>query len=230
MGRRAITQEFYDRLAEGFARHPGSNSAVAKFAGCDARTARRAWSVGWPKLGFRPIAEIEHERQQAARALLEQQQLDARAAERDAQTQLAVAAKQDAAKETATEGQIARTAKHNALALLATGANLLKAGYKISQELTAEDLAGLTPLQRVKALKTIAEFNKEAANVADASVKLERLILGKPTEGPQEHHHVHVHVPVDEMAATVDRAQRALERAKEHGIVDAEFTERETGT
>lgn len=223
MARRAITQEFYDKLVEGFARHPGSSSGASKWAECDARTARRAWSVGWPTRGFRPIAAVIAEQQEAARALLEQRSADERSADRDAAEALATTARTDAAKESATEGQIARTAKHNALAALATCANLMKRGYKISNDLTDEELQDLTPLQRIKALKTIAEFNRDASTAADAAVKLERLILGASTANvTHQHAHLYVNVAPSEMEATIQRATEALDRAKKHGIIDAE--------
>ena len=228
MGARAITQEFYDALVDGYARHPGSGRAAARAAGCDPRTARRGWSVGWPKNGFRPIAEVLAERQAAARAVVSQREQDARTADRDAAQELATTARTDAVKETATDGQIARTAKHNALAALATGANLLQRGFKISKDLTSDELGKLTVMQRIKALKIIAEFNKEASVAADMAVKLERLILGEPGEISEERH-VHEFVQPKDMEATITRAQKALARAREHGVIDTTAVE-PTGT
>jgi hypothetical protein len=136
---------------------------------------------------------------------------------------LAVEARTDAAKELDHDGQIARTAKHNALAALATGANLMKRGYELSKNLSDEELQGLTPLQRIKALKTISEFQRNAADCADAAVRLERLILGEPDAHVEhEHKHVHVHVPAADMVATIDRANAAVQRAVERGIIDVD--------
>ena len=125
------------------------------------------------------------------------------------------------AREREQDGQIARGAKGNALAALAASAQLLKRGLKISQDLTVEDLAGLPPRDRIRTLKVIAEFNREAVAAAEAAIKLERLILGEPTETVR-HEHAHVHVTPEDMAATIAKASRAVERARERGVLDVD--------
>lgn len=224
MARRVIDKGFVDKLTDAFARAPANASAAAKLAGCDHRTARRGWAVGWPKQGFRAISEVIAERQQAARALAMQRQADERQAEFSAAEQIAERARLDMAREREQDGQIARGAKGNALAALATSANLLKRGHKISQDLTAEDLAGLPPKDRIRALKVIAEFNREAVAAAEAAIKLERVIMGEPTDVIR-HEHAHVHVEAKDMAATIEKANRALERAKQRGIIDTDARE-----
>lgn len=221
MGRRVIDKGFVDKLTEAYGRAPGNASAAAKAAGCDHRTARRGWAVGWPKQGFRPIQEVISERQQAARALALQRDADSRQADYQAAKDIAERARLDAAREREQDGHLARTAKNNALAALATGANLLKRGFKISQDLRDEDLQELPPKDRVRALKVIAEFVREATAAADAAVKLERLIMGEPDMVVQ-HQHAHVHVEAKDMADTIAKANRALERAKERGVLDVE--------
>lgn len=222
MARRTIDKDFVDRLTEGFAAHPGNASAAATFAHCDHRTARRGWAIGWPKQGFRPIMEVIAERQQAARALAVQRQADAREADYAAAQAIAEKARLDAARSTEEEGRIARGARNNAVAALMISQNLLKAGLKISQDLTEQELKSLKPSERIKALKVIAEFNREAVSAAEASIKLERLIMGEPTERV-EHKHEHtvtVATPT-EMVDMIDRANRALDRARQRGIIDA---------
>ncbi len=221
MGRRVIDKPFVDKLTDAFSAHPGNASAAAKSAGCDHRTARRGWAVGWPAAGFRPISEVVAERQQAARALALQRSEDARTADFQAAEAIAERARLDMAREREQDGQIARGAKGNALAALATSAQLLKRGHKISQDLTADELAGLPVRERIKALKVIAEFNREATNAAEAAIKLERLIMGEPTETVR-HEHAHVHVSAEDMAATIAKASRAVERARERGVLDVE--------
>ena len=224
MARRVIDKVFVDKLTDGFARNPGNASAAARFAGCDHRTARRGWAVGWPKQGFRPLSVVIEERQNAARALALQRTADERAADQQAAQGLAEKARLDMAKEREAEGHIARTARNNALAALATSSNLLKVGFKISQDLTADDLANLPPKDRVRALKVIAEFNREAVAAADAAVKVERLIMGEP-DSIVRHEHVHEAASPKDMEATIERANRALARAKARGTIDTTVVE-----
>lgn len=218
MGRRAITQEFYDSLVEGFARHPGSAAAAARWAKCDPRTARRGWAVGWPHDGFKPVSEAIADRQTAARAVLSERAGDEREAARDAAHDLTIRARTDAAKERAQEGQIVRTAKHNALAVASTAAILAKRGFKLAQDLTDEELGALTVMQRLKALRDIAEFNRAVALTSEQAIKLERLVLGEPTN-IEEHRHVHAVVASKDMADTIERASAALDRARKVGVV-----------
>lgn len=229
MGRRVITREFYDGLVEAYAAHPGNAAAASRAAGCDARTAKRAWAIGWPAYDFaRPIKEVVRERQEAARALtVQREQAAAQAAiegTRDSVMALRTQAELDKAKSMADDAQLAKGAKQNALAAAATAMNLLRRGFKISEGLTEEELHKLPPLQRINALRTISGFARDAVECADAAVRLERLILGDPTEVVQ-HQHVHVSVTPNEMASVVSRAQAAVERARAAGIIDVTATD-----
>lgn len=223
MARRAITKEFYDALVQGFAAHPGNAAAAARAAGCDPRTAKRAWVIGWPQYEWaRPIKTVIAEQQAAARALAEQREREREQAEREGHRQaaanVATKAMMDAAREREVDGQVARAAKQNALAAQATAMNLLKRGHKISEELTVDELRKLSTRDRVRALKVIAEFAQTATLTSEAAIKLERTIMGEP-DAIVQHQHVHVDVAPEEMGDTIERAQAALERAKRAGLV-----------
>ena len=223
MARRVITREFYEGLVKGFAAAPSNFAAAGRSAGCDARTAKRGWYHGWPKFVWAvPICDVIAEQQVAARALAEQHEVERRAAELEGKQQAAAnlhtKAMLDMAREREMDGQIARAGKQNALACQATAMNLLQRGHKIAEALTVTELLKLPVAQRVRALKTIADFAKTAIECSGEALKLERLIMGEPTE-IHAHAHVHTQVAPDEMAATIARATAAVDRARAAGLV-----------
>lgn len=231
MARRVITREFYDSLVEAYAAHPDNSAAAARAVGCDPRTAKRGWMLGWPSYEWaRPIKDVIAEQQEAARALAvqhqrEQEQQEA-AGRRDASARIHQAALLDAAQQREQDAKLARGAKQLSIAANATAMHLLQRGYAISSKITDDELAALPVAQRVRTMRIIAEFAKDAVACAEASIKLERLILGEPTEVTHTTHaHVHTAVAPDEMAETIARAQRAVERAREAGILDVPAVE-----
>lgn len=230
MSNRVIDKEFVDSLVDAFAAAPGNYSAAAKAVGCDHRTAKRAWAIGWPKKGIPPISQTIARQQEAARALAQRKASAEVEATRDAQKAIKMEAAIDSAKDREREGQIARLARDNAMGLQAVSLNLAKKGHNIVQNLTDEELNAMSPAAKLKALKTIAEFNEKAAVVADKAITLHRLIMGAPTATVQHNHThqgavAHVHVTPNEMVSVIKRAQEAVERATEAGIIDAEFSE-----
>lgn len=220
-GARVIDKEFYEELRKVFARHPGSFGKVAKEIGCAPQTAQRAWYHGWPQKGLQPLSEVVREDQVAARALAAQRRTDALEAKRESQVKLEEQAALDAARSREQEGQIAKTARATALMACTAAANLLQKGHKIAGAISEAQLARMNIAARMRALEQMARFAESAARLADHSIKLERVILGEPVS-VTEHRHAHVHVEKGEMAATISRANAALERARAAGIVDAE--------
>lgn len=235
MGRRIMTQEIVDRLLESFAADPGCFSRASRIAGVSHRTAKRAWTLGWPDLGIPPMSETIAEQQAAARALAERKAVAEVEAARDAKKELRVDAALNAARDREREGQIARAARDNALALQAISMNLAKKGHNIVQNLSDKELNKLSAPQKLKALKTMAEFNEKAATVADKAITLHRLIMGEPTghvahTHNHSHAHAHVAVPPDQMVSVIARAQKAVESARKRGILNVKAIDKKTGT
>ena len=227
MSARAITKEFVDAVVLAFAASPGNAAAVAAQVGCDHRTAKKAWSQGWPKYGVPPVSETIAEQQAAARALANRNANAKVEGTRDAQKEIKIEAALHAAKDREREGAIARAARDNALALQAVSMNLVKRGHIMTQNMSDADLQALPVSAQLKALKTMAEFAEKAAICADKAITLHRLIMGEPTEHVahehrHEHNHEHVHTAPADMVAVIARAQVAVERAKAAGILDAE--------
>ncbi len=76
----------YNKLLEGYRDKPGNYMAAGRFAGVDARTARKVWHKGWLALGSwgRPISEvITEEREKALAAQAERAQRDKAEAEEE---------------------------------------------------------------------------------------------------------------------------------------------------
>jgi len=65
---RLQTPEFYKQLVAAFLEHGQHYRAVAKACGCDQRTSKKAWEVGWLHIGpwARPIKEVYFEHVGAA--------------------------------------------------------------------------------------------------------------------------------------------------------------------
>lgn len=224
MGGRVIDKAFVDGLLDAFAAKPGNAAAAAAQCKCDHRTAKRAWALGWPKYGIPPLSETIAAQQVAARALANREETAALEGNRDAHKQLKIEASMHAAKDREREGQIVRATRDSALALQAITMNLAKRGHILTQNITDAELQELTISGRLKALKTIAEFAEKAANTAEKAINLHRLIMGEPTSFiavEHTHEHAHVHVSNDEMVAVIARAQGAVERAQEAGILEA---------
>lgn len=68
--RGGISREVAEKLLEAYRRSPGHARFAAKAAGCDRRTALKAWERGWPHLPYvaRAMKSIVHEEQELARA------------------------------------------------------------------------------------------------------------------------------------------------------------------
>ena len=217
-----MTLQRYTRICEAFEQAPGNFSWVVNRTGSDTITVRRAWLKGWPDKGFKPCSEHVQEQQEAARALAQQRREDARDADKDAAEKIASVARLDVAKEREKEGQVARLARNNALALLATAAQLAKTGFEVAKNLTPEDILGMPVRERVRALKVIAEFNSETVKLAEKAVALERTIMGEPEVILHSHRHEHTVVQEnpEDVGAMVERASKAVQRAKDRMAID----------
>ena len=76
--RGGISIEVAEKLLEAFRRAPGHARSAAKAAGCDPRTATKAWARGWAHVphAARPMKDIIAEEQVLARAMREEQEAE----------------------------------------------------------------------------------------------------------------------------------------------------------
>src|SRR5690349_18045802 len=69
MARRKISQDLYDALVSAYREIPGNASNAATEAGCDRRTAKQAYEVGWPARSLPPIKEVLQSERNEIRAM-----------------------------------------------------------------------------------------------------------------------------------------------------------------
>ena len=213
MARRAITEEMHAKLLEAFRREPGNFAAAARSAGLNARTAKRGWERGWP--GRRAVRDVLAEEQLAARAALRREQLRA---EREAAGELAA---EDAAAMRAAELRISRAAQGLALAAVAPVVRLQRVAGALAEKLEKMDTSTLKPLEVVGVLRQVTSTGRELVELMHKSLEVERLRAGDPSVivglKPMQ---PDAPVSLDEMAAEVEAAQRALDRAKAKTLPD----------
>lgn len=221
-GRRVIDLDFYESLVSAFLAVPGNASAAAREAGCDRRTAARAWSLGWPRKGFAPIKQRVEDEQRAARARLLRDEQDAREAKRDAAAKLEADASIDRAKSRAEEARAVRAARANALALQGATARLNRGALALAQRIEAQllntndEAAKLKPREAVALLRQVAAINRESNDAARLAVQLERLVLGEPD---QVVGHVLIDMTPEDARREIERANEALGRATRRGTL-----------
>jgi hypothetical protein len=215
VARRAIDRELWEALVKAFTDHALNFAGAAKSAGCDARTAKRAWEEGWPKKGLPPICEevarraelareerIRFEREQAMRAqeLKEQQ-------------------RQQIEKRRTGEEQLADMTRVNASALQKAAGNMLLVAVPMANDLLNAykngELNGLPPLKKTEIVRNVALILRMANETAERSIRVERIRTNVGVGAPAE-------APIDlrgaaEMLADVERTlarRRALDMAE----------------
>jgi hypothetical protein len=222
-GRRVIDLAFYESLLAAYLRLPGNASAAARDAGCDRRTAARAWSIGWPRKGFTAIKQRVEDEQRAARARLLRDDQDARQAKQDATRSIAEQAQLDSAKSRAEEARTVRASRANALALGSATARLNRGALALAKRIEAEllrdtDDAGNRKTLNVRAgvalLRQVAAINRESNDASRLAVQLERLVLGEPDTITG---HVVINMTADDARREIERARDALARADARG-------------
>lgn len=188
MARRALTQELYDRLIDGFRQAPGNASHAARIAGCDRRMAARGWEQGWLNqvTWARPIREVIKGEMESARA----ERLRLQEQEREQQNQERQKARQDSVKAAAEEAQAAAIARANGIAVGGIIQGLLRGliplTRRIQDNLATEDLK---PREIAKMLGDAAFIVRHGNEAIKTAFELERIRLGEPTSviGVQSH-------------------------------------------
>jgi hypothetical protein len=218
MGRRSITDIQRAKLLESFRTdpEPGAGASfrrAAAAAGLDARTARRAWQVGWP--GVKPISDTIELERVLSRAALRREVLTQRLDE------AARLAQEDAAEERAREGQSVRvviTAARNGLAALHAEA-IHEYQRKLAKMMQADDPDDCKARAARRAYREIVEIVAKLAEASERGQRMERVLLGEPTAILGGEVGVRPVTPVDaspeELAEEVAAAQRALDELRQ---------------
>ncbi len=218
MGKRAITEQQRAGLLDAFRACPGGDRStfnhVAKTAGVDWRTARRAWEVGWS--GFPPVREQLAEQQVRARAEMSVEVLRAKAAAAPA------LAAEDAAQSAAREAMLARGAREVALAFLVEIGPLRGHVKALSARVQEGGVAGLTSGEALSQMRDAVAVVAKVVELGQRAVAMERLRLGDPTSIVGLKAMPVADVSLEQAEAEAAAVQRSLARLKAAGGTDAD--------
>lgn len=226
-------------LLQAFRRRPGVAAPAARAAGCDRRTAAKAWSKGFQRKGIkelyrRPFKDILAEEQEEIRARI---QADETAAEKLAtavEVQRRGVARTDAiedlTEERVQEAQLVRQARAGTIILLTTvtqtaaGLNKLAAKIKVALEEAAEGEVGMKEAQQAMGLMAkLTTSLRQCNDAGQRAMEMSRLLLGEPQRIIG---HAHLEsLTMAEARARVAAAQRALTTAEKAGSTEVEAVE-----
>lgn len=180
MARRKLTKELYDLLAAGFREAPGNATNAGRIAGCDPRTARRAWREGWGYSWAPPIRELIRQEMELAR--IERAKLAEQ--ERDQQIRDRKKAREDASRAAGEEAQAATIARANSIAAGALIQSLMRSMMPLTKKLQEALLEGgdLKPREMAKMLGDAAYIVRQGNEAIKSAFELERLRVGEPTQ------------------------------------------------
>ena len=226
MAYRTIDREMYDKLIVAFREYGENYSKVARVVGVGPRTAKKAWSDGWPRRKFKAIKDVVGDDQLAARSAIEQSQRLA-ISERE---QMLEEARENAIKARKQEGQMTQMARGGAINVLAAALKLLKTTGPLVRELEDEIYTELgKPKEErtlgigkmMEVLERIGRYTQQGSSLAEVSMRLERLYLGAPE--------TIIGIQAEEMSpqqAMIElrEAEAALARF-DAGVIDAEILE-----
>lgn len=237
MARRPITPEIYAALVAAYRDSPGNHRLAASQAGVFWRTAKKGWEEGWPATlwAAKPIREvIAEEHAMARQTMVERDKAKDEALKRDLEeasrraVELSIQpqaerdrVKQDAIEARAEEGTAVRLARSNAIGLLRTMGELVPAIKQLVVKTAAQmHLAvDMTPGSLVRLLREFAAAAKAVSEATEMALKMERLVLGEPTEilGLMA-----IDMSTDEAVREIMNAQEALFRVHEtHELLPA---------
>lgn len=242
MPKRPITKELFQRLIESYRSAPQNHKRAAELAGCDGRTAKRAWELGfsWAREesgARRPIREIIAEEQELARARLDEERLvvakQAAVEEAQRKAEIREKAARDATDARVQEAQLVRLARTASLQLLGTLTRVSTGAAKVGEHIarSLDELASVDPATQLPKKLTALEMSaltrlmnslttslRQANEAASRAMEMERTLLGEPSKIIG---HVHVDLDMNEAADRIAVAQRAIDRARAKGIIDS---------
>lgn len=219
---RRVTQSFYDSLLDLFRQKPGVYSWVAKHAGCNHRTALRAWQEGWPRLGFGPIRDLLLQEQAEARARL----LRAEAEMISAAEQARKDAREQAIRAREAEGKILFAGRESTLAALAATRSILIGMVRpaapgqpsvVDKAISALQSQGqVSPGEVIDMVDRVSRAVQRAVYAGQKLQEMQVMHLGHNTEmaGDGEGSDVSPAQAVEELQALLP----ALERARQLGL------------
>lgn len=238
VGKRAMTPELFNDLIRAFRLQPGIYSAAARASGCAHKTAKKAWLVGFPPKGFKPIKELmETERSQIAAhvALAEgEEAMEARKAiveemqegidgklEQEASKVYAMGVKVEEARMLGlTRGLI--TSNVESLRALAGASEGLstKLAESIKTFIESEDdlVFGTPEYNRAqRAFRGVAMAARDISTAVKTTIEAERLHVGEPTEIVG--HKDLDGMTIEELQAEIAAADEDLVIAERRGLV-----------
>ena len=233
MAKRPITIELYGKMLAAFRESPGDHHYAAKKAGCYWRTAKKGWDEGWPAYpwgeSIKTVIAKENAKARDKMASIKEAQhvsrqrvLDDASARAGALSVDDIAdrdrARRDAVDASVEEGQLVRAARINALQLLTTLSDIGKHAAELAHRFAHEiESVEMKPAQIVKLFKDFAQAAKAANEMAEMSIKMERLVLGEPTEIMGV---LPMDMSVDDAVREIIEANAALTRAQGMGVID----------
>jgi hypothetical protein len=194
MANHSITNAQYQALIESYRKDPGNVTQAARIAGCSRLTARRGWTDGWPLLARAPIQQIIREEQMHARAAMadeaaKQAAMDAVQRAEEARSD-ARRAREDVLRTRKQEAELVRALRGNVGALIGITGHALRGMLDQARTIEADIRSGLDPStgksyrlqERVRMMDALARIVQRASESAAEVVRMERLLLGEPTE------------------------------------------------
>jgi hypothetical protein len=214
-------------MVAAFRQYPGGFVRCARAAGVNPRTARRAWFDGWEDRLLRPIKDVYHEEQLAARARLakaREEELAKLAAMQAGTEQLdKERARDDSIVSIEEETKMVRASRHSAMALQVILQRLLRGSATLAEKV--EEQIGTmqlkTPKELILILKELASVTKQANEAARLAQQMEHSLVGKPDQWLG----IASNVSPQEAATEVEAAQRAIRRLKKKGLIVTEVVE-----
>lgn len=238
MAKRPYTRTLYDKLLAGFREAPGNASHAARVAGCDPRTARRAWTLGWAAQNgevlpwARPIRDVVAKEADTAAARRGQEEAIRRERESrrlEAEDAEAEKAREERIETLKLEGNLLKAARQDVLSVLVVAAELVPAmrglgaiikGAVFDDEGKPRVPPQISPRDAMMLLSRHASLVGRGVYAAEAIIQLGRLDRGQPNAivGVQD-----ADMTDEQIAEEMEAAQGVLARLRKRGEeVDAD--------
>lgn len=217
-----ISNQQYDALLRAYRGRPAAHSEAGKAAGIARQTAARYWERGGPEAWQKPIREVIDREHELLRSDLERERATAEVEHARELGQLdAVRARTHAMRQEIGEAKISQLCRENAAVALELLGDLLEGVASLRTELASafesgeiRKLVRTRPSEAIALLRQCTKAVHEGAQAAEVAVKLERLIVGKPTE--------HVGLQIESEAEARLIIERAAKAARRHRAADDE--------
>lgn len=223
-----VDQEVYDRIVEAFRDWGYNFAAVARAALIAPRTAKRAWELGWPERQFLPVREVlRQERELARSGFTEDEAMELRKRTiRERERRLAEVREQAAedairAREQEAQGvRLARNLAINQLAALARlGPAVNQLTHQLAEKINDQGWLQATSVDEVtKLLTRLSLTSRRVLECGALAMKMERVLLGEPTEVIGHQEMSPASMSLDEVAHHAERARRAAEHLRSKGL------------